>query len=188
MTSAEAALTRELEIFRQEAEAGAQFFYSYLAVHELAKRQRRVFRMLDENALFWNTTLGGLQTGATMALGRIFDHQSPHNINTFVRLTGQHRTIFTKTALARRKQGPTPEDFRRLNEDVKKYRRLYEEHYRDVCNRLYAHKQAADPAAVAALVKYTSIRDLQRRFTFLLQLHETLRELFYNGTKPVLRP
>ena len=206
MTSAEAAFTRELEIFRQEAEAGAQFFYSYLAVHELAKRQRRVFRMLDENALFWNTTLGGLQTGAIMALGRIFDHQSPHNINTLIRLTGQHRTIFTKTDLARRKQGtereppswlpdyldaayePTPRDFRRLNEHVKKYRHLYEDNYRGLRNQLYAHKQAADPAAVAALVKNTSIRDMQRMFTFLLQLHEILRELFYNGTKPVLRP
>jgi hypothetical protein len=29
---------RELEIFPEEAEAGAQCFYSYLAVHELAKR------------------------------------------------------------------------------------------------------------------------------------------------------
>lgn len=28
MTSADAAFTHELEIFRQEAEAGAQFFYS----------------------------------------------------------------------------------------------------------------------------------------------------------------
>ncbi|MBZ5727973.1 MAG: hypothetical protein LAP87_23645 [Acidobacteriia bacterium] len=69
-----------------KAESGAQFFYSYLAVHELAKRQRRVFRILDANALFWNTLLGGAQTGAIITLGRIFDHRSPHNINTLVRL------------------------------------------------------------------------------------------------------
>src|SRR6202521_6123711 len=60
MKSIEDEFSRELVIFREEAEAGAQFFYSYLAVHELAKRRRGVFRLLDENALFWNTTLGGL--------------------------------------------------------------------------------------------------------------------------------
>src|ERR1700693_4847968 len=88
--------SRELEGFRGEAESGAQFFYSYLAVHELAKRQRRVFRLLDDDALFWNTLLGGAQTPPIMTLGRIFDHRSPHNLNTLLRLTTQHRTIFSK--------------------------------------------------------------------------------------------
>jgi hypothetical protein len=36
MKSIEDEFSRELEIFRGEAESGAQFFYSYLAVHELA--------------------------------------------------------------------------------------------------------------------------------------------------------
>src|SRR2546426_167098 len=99
---------RELEIFRVEAESGAQFFYSYLAVHELAKRQRRVFRLLDNDALFWNTLLRGAQTGAIMTLGRIFDHGSPHNINTLIRLVNQHRSMFSKSALGRRKQGLEP--------------------------------------------------------------------------------
>src|SRR5579872_6787368 len=95
---------RELELFRVDAEKGAQFFYSYLAVHELAKRQRRVFRLLDQDALFWNTLLGGAQTGAIMALGRIFDHKSPHNINVVMRIVSERRSIFSKAALGRRKQ------------------------------------------------------------------------------------
>jgi hypothetical protein len=200
------AFARELEIFRAEAESGAQFFYSYLAVHELAKRQRRVFRLLDHDALFWNTLLGGAQTGAIMTLGRIFDHRSPHNINTLIRLVNQHRGMFSKTALSRRKQGheaqppawlpeylrtayePTNADFRRIADYVKKYRRIYEDRYREVRNQLYAHKQAADPASIATLVKDTSIKEMERLFTFLLQLHQALQELFVNGRKPVLRP
>jgi hypothetical protein len=206
MKSTEDEFSQELEIFREEAEAGAQFFYSYLAVHELAKRDRRLFRLLDANALFWNTSLAGLQTGAIMALGRIFDRRSPHNLNTLVRLVLQHRGIFSKAALGRRKQGtepkppewlpeylrsayePTPADFRRLAAHVKKYRRIYEDKYHDLRNQLYAHKQAADPTAVAALVKNTSIREMQRLFVFLLQLHQALQELFVNGRKPILRP
>ena len=46
MKSIEDEFSCELEIFRGEAESGAQFFYSYLAVHELAKRDRRLFRLL----------------------------------------------------------------------------------------------------------------------------------------------
>jgi hypothetical protein len=205
-THLEEEFAHELEIFRGEAESGAQFFYSYLAVHELAKRQRRVFRMLDDNALFWSTMLGGAQTAAIMALGRIFDHRSPHNINTLIRLVNQHRGMFSKAALGRRKQGydaqppawlpeylrtayePTNADFRRIADYVKKYRRIYEDKYHDLRNQLYAHKQAADPLAVAALVKNTSIREMQRLFTFLLQLHGALQELFVNGRKPILRP
>jgi hypothetical protein len=197
--------SRELEIFRVEAESGAQFFYSYLAVHELAKRQRRVFRLLDDDALFWNTLLGGAQTAAIMTLGRIFDNCSPHNLNALLRLTTQPRTIFSKAALGKRKQGhdpkppvwlpnylrkahePTAADFRRLADHVKKYRRIYEQKYQGLRNQLYAHKQAADPSAIAALVKNTNIREMQRLFT-LLRLHQTLQELFVNGRKPTLRP
>ncbi len=146
-TSSEEEFARELEIFRTEAEAGAQYFYSYLAVHELAKRYRRVFRTLDENALFWNTLLGGLQTEAIMTIGRIFDRRSPHNVNTLMRLASQHRSMFSKVALGRRKQGtereppawlpdyllsayePTENDLRCLADHVKKYRRIYEDKY-----------------------------------------------------------
>ena len=180
----ETAFAQELEIFRVEAESGAQFFYSNLAVHELAKRQRRVFQLLDEDALFWNTLLAGAQTGAIIALGRIFDHEAPHNISTLMRLANQDRTIFSKAALGRRKQGvdpmppswlprylrsayePTATDFRRLADHVKKYRRIYDSKYRDVRNQLYAHKQAADHYAVATILKDTSIREMQRLFTW----------------------
>src|SRR5256885_12181769 len=103
--TAEQQFERELEIFRTEAEAAAQFFYSYLAIHEVAKRQRRVFHMLDEHALFWNTILGGLQTAALIAVGRVFDQQSAHNVHVVLRLARDNRAIFSKVAIGKRKQG-----------------------------------------------------------------------------------
>ena len=75
------AFEHELEIFRTEAEAAAQFFYAYLSVHETAGRHPTVFRLLNTAPLFWNTNLGALQTSAFIALGRIFDQDSPHNID-----------------------------------------------------------------------------------------------------------
>jgi hypothetical protein len=196
----------ELEIFRTEAETAAKFFYSYLAMHEVAKRHKSVFRMFDENALFWNTVVGGVQAAAMIALGRIFDQRSPHNLDVLIGLTERHCVIFSKAALGKRKQGsaakpppwlkaylnsvyePTTNDFQRLKNHVRKHRQTYDKNYRALRNKYYAHKQAADPASIAALVAKTNIREMQRLFTFLLQLHQALQQLFANGTKPTLRP
>ena len=75
------AFERELEILRTEAEAAAQFLYAYLSVHETAGRHPSVVRLINTAPLFWNTNLGALQTSAFIALGRIFDQDSPHNID-----------------------------------------------------------------------------------------------------------
>ena len=108
MTTAEAQFERELEIFRTEAEGGTQFLYAYLAVHSLAARRRAVHRLLNETPLFWNTCLAGLQTASFMALGRIFDNDSDHNLNRLLRITHDHPEIFSKAALGQRKQGNNP--------------------------------------------------------------------------------
>ena len=42
MTTPESRFEHELEVFRHEAEAGTQFFYSYLAVHALAARREEI--------------------------------------------------------------------------------------------------------------------------------------------------
>ena len=71
MNPAEQAFVHELETFRTEAETSAQFFYAWLGMREVAKRHKNVFRMFDQHALFWNTLLGGVQTAALIAVGRI---------------------------------------------------------------------------------------------------------------------
>jgi len=50
---------RELEIFRTEAEACAQFLFAFLAVHDVAYRKKAVHKLLNRAPLFWNTWAGG---------------------------------------------------------------------------------------------------------------------------------
>ena len=109
MTTPEVQFERELEIFRTEAEGGTQFLYAYLAVHALAARRKAVHRLLNDAPLFWNTCLAALQTASFMALGRIFDHDSDHNLSKLLQITQDHPEIFSKVALGRRKQGNSPE-------------------------------------------------------------------------------
>lgn len=206
MPTPDATFEQELEVFRTETEAGTQFFYAYLTVHAVAGDHNSVYRKLNEAPLFWNTALAALQTATFIALGRVFDQQSPHNIDKVLGFARDHSEIFTRSALAKRKQGtstarpdwlddyllgtyiPVAADFRRLRNHVKERRKIYERSYRDLRRKVFAHKELTDRAAVQALFARTNIRELQRLFAFLNSFNETMWQLFFNGRKPVLRP
>jgi AbiU2 len=206
VTSAEALFESELEIFRTETEGGIQFFSAYLAVHAIAAKHKAVHRLLNEAPLFWNTCLTGLQTASFMALGRIFDNESDHNLSKLLRITQDNREIFSKAALGRRKQGNSPEppewlteylrnsyeptilDFRRIRSHVRKRRKIYETNYRDIRHKWFAHKVVSEQIEIRALFGKANTRELQQLFAFLSWLYESLWELFFNGRKVALRP
>lgn len=206
VTSPEAQFEQELEVFRTEAESAAQFFYAYLTVHAVAGDNKAVYRLLNTAPLFWNTSLGALQTAAFIALGRIFDQNSTHNLDRLFRLAQNNPSIFSRSALGARKQGnnpappewlaeylrdayiPTATDFRRLRALTKKHRKVYEVKYRDLRHKLFAHKEVSSRADIDALFAKTNIRELQKMLAFLGSLYTALWELFVNGRKPVLRP
>ena len=199
----------ELEIFRRETQSGTQFFYSYLAINAVIGDDKKALDAVNETSLFWATNIGALQTAFVIVLGRIFDQNSKHNIDKLLSIAQNHAEIFSKASLGERKrQGkpiepewlpeylnrahePTLEDFRRLRKHVKKYRKIYERNYRNIRHKIYAHKELSelsDISDIKELYKRTRIGELQRIFVFLNKLYESLRELFLNGRKPVLRP
>lgn len=205
VVSPEVQFERELEVFRTEAEAAIQFFYAFLTVHAVAREHDPVLRMLNTAPLFWNTSLGSLQTAAFIALGRVFDQRSTHNVDRVLRIAQDNPQIFTKAALGRRKQGsnakapewlpeylrtayvPDTADFRRLRGHVKKYRKVYEDRYKPIRHKFFAHKEISNRDDVDTLFAQTNIREMQKMLTFLGALYRALWELFFNGRKPVLR-
>jgi hypothetical protein len=204
LSDAEAQFERELEVFRTEVESAAQFFYAFLAVHAAAGARPKVLHLLRLAPLFWNTTLGGLQTASFVALGRVFDQDSTHNVDRLFRSAQDTPEMFTRAALAGRKQQaigvaaaaafartayePVPSDFRRLRKNIKKHRGAYAERYAPLRNKLFAHKELSDGASISELFGRTNIREMQRMLTFLLSLYGALWQLFHNGQKPVLKP
>ena len=142
--------------------SNAQFLFAFLAVHDVAYRRTAVHELLNRAPLFWNTCLAALQTSDFIALGRVSDSDSLHNVNQLLRLAQDNRTqLFSKAALARRKQAASSnaherlgeylryvaepsagDDFRRIRKLMARWRRTYEAHYRDVRHRLLAHKEA----------------------------------------------
>ncbi len=205
MVNPEQRFVRELEVFRTEAQAGAQFLYAYLSFNSIISEKRKAYNEVNKTALFWNTAMGSLQTSFFIALGRIFDQNSRHNIDRLIKTAQDNKEIFSKNALAKRKKHesanadewldeylktayePTIKDFRVLRKKIKEYRNIYETNYRDIRHKIYAHKEVSDAEEMQKLFSKTNIRELQKVFVFVNSLYEALWQLLYNGRKPVLR-
>jgi hypothetical protein len=206
MKQAEDIFANELEVLRQEAEVAIQFFYSYLSIYAVAGEQKEVHRLLNTAPLFWNTTLGALQTSTFIALGRVFDQKSIHNIDRLIKIAQSNMNIFSKESLEGRKRRgsknadewideylldvyvPNAEDFRRIRRHIAKRRKIYENNYRDIRHKIFAHKAISDKKEEHMLFGKTNIREMQKLLIFLRRLHEALWQLFNNGRKPTLRP
>lgn len=205
MTNSEKRFVRELEIFRTEVQAGAQYLYAYLSFNSIVSDKKKTLNAVNRTPLFWNTVMSALQTSFFIVLGRIFDQKSPHNIDRLLKAAQDNIEMFSKKALANRKRKdsdnadewlddylktvyePTVKDFRELRKKVKEYRKIYTSNYRDIRHKIYAHKKVSDSEEVQKLFSKTNIRELQKIFVFVNALYEALWQLFYNGRKPVLR-
>jgi hypothetical protein len=195
-----------LEIFRTEGDTAVQFFYAWQTVNAVASTDKAVFRALNKAPLFWNTSLGALQAGTLVTLGRVFDPKPEHHsVTRLLSIAHGNLDIFSKEALADRKRElsanadewiaeylrdvyvPTGDEFRRLKRYVATRRRAYEKNYRPLRHKVFAHN-ASERADVAALFAKTNIRELQQMLVFLRRLHEALWQLFFNGYKPTLGP
>lgn len=205
MTPEEEAFDNELDIFRREVESGMQFFYAWLAINGVAK-DKAIENALNESSLFWMTILGSLQQSMFITLGRLFDQDSAHNVDTILRMAQRNSSMFSKSALGRRKTGTSssppewlgdylrqaheaaPDDFRRLRAHVRKWRSVYDAKCRDIRRKIHAHKEIVDQSKVHALYSNVRIREIEHMLVFLKKLQLALWELFHNGRKPVLRP
>jgi hypothetical protein len=203
MTSEEGRFLNELDLFRGECEAASQHLYAYLAIHATARRRKRVFRAISRYALFWNTVLGALQASSLITLGRVFDQDTPHNVDALLKLARANSAMFSKAALARRKleQGVRPEvaearaaeahevtaaDFRNLRKHVDKQRRIYVTRYRDLRHMVFAHT-VAHGSEVTPIAAKANINQLKRLISSLLSLEHALRLLFWDGRQPILQ-
>jgi hypothetical protein len=191
----------ELEIFRRESEGASQFFTAFMAIHKMAANHELVQLFLNQTPLFSNTILGALQTASFVALGRVFDQDSAHNIDRVLRLAQDNPEIFSKAALGQRKIGnraeepdwlqesirdayePTSIDFRQIRTQVYQKRKIYEHRYRELRNKVFAHNAAKQRGEIDILFANTNTGELNGMFTFFGSLYRALWELFFNGRK-----
>ena len=96
----------ELEIFRTEEETAQQYFFSYLSVRSLAAKNTAVLAAMNTTPLFWITTHHAMLLSAIVALGRIFDQRSKHNIDRLMSIaSGVFTAASARSPISRR--GPS---------------------------------------------------------------------------------
>jgi len=201
----EAKFVRDLEIFRAEAQSGAQMLYAFLSLQTTLAEKKNLRDAVNENPLFWKTSLAAMQTSFFITLGRVFDESSKHNLFALLKYAEDHADIFSLDALAARKRAasanadewlegylatahvPTGDDFHRLRRRAQHYNRIYRKNYKRIRNKIYAHKEATDDATVQSLFANTRIRELENIFVYLNKVHECLWQLLNNGREPRLR-
>jgi hypothetical protein len=196
----DAEFQNELRVFDNDVDEVIQCFYIWRTVHGAARKSRRVYDLLNRNAGFWVVALGSIQANSLIALGRIFDRgKDTHNVGRLLGLAAKNPAIFSKAALRQRKEKdlanashlvddfmksvkePTTSDFKRLEQFVEARRKVYENCYKHLRDKRYAHKQRMDMSGIFAL---TNTRELARLVTDLSKLHNVLWHWYRNGVTP----
>jgi hypothetical protein len=196
-------LDREIEIFRKEEEEAQQSLFAYLGIRTLLAERRDVLEMVNRNSMYWITSQHALLVNAFIALGRVFDQSSSHNIDLLLKMVETNLPTLNRDALRERKQqvisadqaaayvldkhATTIEDVRAMRTEVKKWRKIYEAIYKPIRHN-FAHKKTADIEEVNALLAKANIDEMKAMLGFLHSLHEALRELHLNGRNPLPLP
>jgi hypothetical protein len=193
----------ELEIFRTEEETAQQYFFSYLSIRDLAGKNDDVLNVINTTQLFWVTVHHATLLSALVALGRIFDQKSRHNINRLISVASKNLSLFSKVALQARKRSDgltqqqaadyvadahelAPSDLRMLRKEIARWRRIYDQRYSDVRNKVFAHKALSNLTQINELFAKTNVDEMKMLFAFMSALYSALWEQFQNGRPPLL--
>ena len=197
---------QELNVFRSEIEAVIRYAYSEGAIHETARKSKRVLDTLNKNPSFWNSVLGSLTVSTFVALGRIFDVKNAsgekHTIHTLFKIVLENRQIFSKESFAERwdsthsgmleyKETYMKDVCDMKDSDWKELKKLksalckqYQDLYRPIRD-VFGHRILIDNEKISLLMSKASVREMEKFCTKLKNLHEGLWQLYHNGRGPV---
>jgi len=199
---AEKKFEQELQVFISEVELASQCFHAWLAIHRTAAKDKRIHRAMNKRRHFWNTVLYSLQLSYVIVLGRLFGRNT-HGVDRLLKLAQDSVTVFDRNALAKRKERmgfrdasteltkyvsnayiPEANDFRQLRKGVDTRRKIYEQKFAPLRNKVFAHAEVLGEEARNELFDKTTVGELRDLLLYLKHLGYSLRDLFMNGRKP----
>ena len=188
----------ELAIFQVEEAAAQQYFFGYLTVTQMAAENSEFLKLIHIYPWFWVTAHHAMFMATFVALGRIFDKNTPHNIDALMFVVSAEIEEFSVDALKARlvKKGLSPEqvahhvsiahpltpsEVRELRKKIAHWRRVYEKGYKDIRNRIFAHRELSSREEIDELFAKTSPKELKDLFKFLSSLRLALWAAYENG-------
>jgi hypothetical protein len=202
-TAGAAEFEAELNIFRTEQETAEQYFFAYLGIRSLAAQRADVVAVMNHNSVYWIISHHALLLSTFIALGRIFDQGSKHNVDRLMLVVERNLPIFSRVALRQRKEMVisaeqareyvkdrhvlAANEVRDLKKQIRDWRKVFQANYLPIRHQ-FAHKKLSHLAEVNALLVKTNVDELKRMFGFLRALHQALDQLFLNGLNPIPLP
>jgi hypothetical protein len=188
----------ELHIFHEEQDIAQRYFFGYLTIRDKAAKDSELLSVIRLNPWFWITVEHGLLLAMFIALGRIFDQDSSHNIDRLMSAVSAELKEFSLDALKARHISKglsaqeaatyvnhahelTVEEVRELRKKVARWRRVYKEDYRDVRRKVFAHRELSGLDEINALFAKTKVDVLKELFHFLNSLYLALFAAYANG-------
>jgi hypothetical protein len=96
-------LEAEIEIFRKDEEAAQQFLFAYLGVRDITANRPDVLAAVNRNPMFWISSKESLLISTFIWLGRVFDHQSAHNVDVLLKMVERNLPTLNRDARGRKR-------------------------------------------------------------------------------------
>lgn len=191
-----------LEEINNEITVAAQAYFAWKSIHNLASKDSSIHRAINPNALSWNIILHSLQSTFFISIGRIFDtNPQACSIHLLFRQCIKSIKEFEKSSLGNRKikeagktpdylseylnkaYEPKPSDFSSLKTNVSRVQKIYEEHFRPIRHKVFAHKDSDHISDTSLLFAGTTIADAEDILSTLYKVERVIWDLYTNGHK-----
>lgn len=190
------------KIFAQNIEFAARALSYHLCLNETASTNKKVAKVLDDNARFWiDYRFMTLQT-VVIFLGKIFSKDmgsyKVHNIDKVVQSAAEHLSYFSKSELEKRK-GEIPdkeayfatvselssEDILSILDQVDKAEKIWNStSLRALRDKFFAHSEMLTPEHISKLLSEAKYDDIENLVQILLNISFAFEQAFTNGRKP----
>lgn len=200
----EAQYKDELEAILHEVEDAVLVFQTYEGINDCARESREVLKFLNRSPEFWNVQNLCFQTTLFITLGRLFDTDSrAHSLHRLVQLTTKHPEFFSAHSLSARKQilgiskedadeyaaaawvPRTGADLRYLKKGLAPIATRFNQVYKPIRHRFYAHREMSKSAAADLFAK-TNVNEVATILDSSHKLVDEIFQLYINGLQPDL--
>jgi hypothetical protein len=186
---------QRLDALQRDAAAAARYAYAGSAINYIANQNVALIPLLDRDAGFWNTVLGGMQTASVVALGRIYDSRKDVlSADRLLKHVTTYPGIFSRAAMSARKGPeyaadkfePKAADFKPLQDALEAHTALYESTIGPIRHKVFAHAGNITEAEKYEMFQNVPRADYERLSVFPLNVWNALFQVYHNGLPPTL--
>lgn len=187
--------------YRNEVHVVISSFYAWKSLNDIPAIDNSILEKLNKNAVSWNLIRHSLQITFFTTLGRIFDNDRRSlTVHSFINKCKNEIGQFKKSSLeSRRIQGagghrpdyldnyllsvyePTEQDFEKIKIVADKYKKIYEDNYEPIRNKIIAHKDLKTLEIKDSLYANTNIGEIEELLNFLCQVREVISAWYLDG-------